>query len=496
MEKETFSMRLKQAMQQQGIKQVDLIRAAEKKGLKLGKSHISQYVSGKTVPRAELLHFLAETLKVDETWLKAEEQPGIIEEEKEMDRKKGGSGMREFKKSSKLDHVLYDVRGPVVDEATHMEQSGIQVLKLNIGNPAPFGFRAPDEVIYDMSHQLTDCEGYSASKGLFSARKAIMQYAQLKKIPNVSIDDIYTGNGVSELINLSMSALLEDGDEILIPAPDYPLWTACATLAGGKVVHYVCDENADWYPDMDDIKKKITDRTKAIVIINPNNPTGALYPKDVLQKIVDIAREHQLMIFSDEIYDRLVMDGEEHLSIASLAPDLFCVTFSGLSKSHMIAGFRVGWMILSGNKAVAKDYIEGINMLSNMRLCSNVPAQSIVQTSLGGYQSVQNYIVPGGRIYEQREFITRALNDIPGISAVKPKAGFYIFPKIDTKKFNIHDDERFALDLLKEKKVLIVHGGGFNWGAPDHFRIVFLPRIEVLEEAMGKMKEFFSYYHQ
>ena len=323
-----------------------------------------------------------------------------------------------------------------------------------------------------------------------------MQYAQLKKIPNVTIDDIYTGNGVSELINLSMSALLENGDEILIPAPDYPLWTACATLAGGKVVHYVCDENADWYPDMDDIKKKITDRTKAIVIINPNNPTGALYPKDVLQKIVDIAREHQLMIFSDEIYDRLVMDGEEHLSIASLAPDLFCVTFSGLSKSHMIAGFRVGWMILSGNKTVAKDYIEGINMLSNMRLCSNVPAQSIVQTSLGGYQSVQNYIVPGGRIYEQREFITRALNDIPGISAVKPKAGFYIFPKIDTKKFNIHDDERFALDLLKEKKVLIVHGGGFNWGAPDHFRIVFLPRIEVLEEAMGKMKEFFSYYHQ
>ena len=281
--------------------------------------------------------------------------------------------MRQFKKSSKLDNVLYDVRGPVVDEANRMEEMGTQVLKLNIGNPAPFGFRTPDEVVYDMARQLTECEGYSNSKGLYSARKAIMQYAQIKGLPNVTIEDIYTGNGVSELINLCMSALLDDGDEILIPSPDYPLWTACATLAGGKAVHYICDEHSEWYPDMADIRSKITDKTKAIVIINPNNPTGALYPREVLEDIVEIAREHQLMIFSDEIYDRLVMDGLEHISIASLCPDLFCVTFSGLSKSHMIAGYRVGWMILLGNKRIAKDYIEGLNMLSNMRLCSNVP---------------------------------------------------------------------------------------------------------------------------
>ena len=383
-----------------------------------------------------------------------------------------------------------------MDEANRMERDGTNILKLNIGNPAPFGFRTPDEVIYDMRHQLTDCEGYSPSQGLFAARKAIMQYAQLKHLPNVDIDSIYTGNGVSELINLSMSALLDDGDEILIPSPDYPLWTACATLAGGTAVHYICDEQSDWYPDMEDIKKKINHRTKAIVLINPNNPTGALYPREVLQQIVDIAREHQLIIFSDEIYDRLVMDGEEHVSIASLAPDLFCVTFSGLSKSHMIAGFRIGWMILSGNKAVAKDYIEGLNMLSNMRLCSNVPAQAVVQTALGGHQSVNDYIVPGGRIYEQREYVYKALCDIPGISAVKPKAAFYIFPKIDTKKFNITNDEQFALDLLREKKLLIVHGSGFNWKEPDHFRVVYLPRIEVLEDAMGKLGEFLEYYRQ
>ena len=404
--------------------------------------------------------------------------------------------MREFKKSSKLDNVLYDVRGPVVDEAARMEENGTNVLKLNIGNPAPFGFRTPDEVIYDMSRQLTECEGYSNSKGLFSARKAIMQYAQLKKLPNVSVEDIYTGNGVSELINLSMSALLDNSDEVLVPAPDYPLWTACVTLAGGTAVHYICDEQSEWYPDIEDIKKKITDKTKAIVIINPNNPTGALYPREVLQQIVDVAREHQLMIFSDEIYDRLVMDDLEHVSIASLAPDLFCVTFSGLSKSHMIAGYRIGWMVLSGNKALGKDYIEGINMLSNMRLCSNVPAQSIVQTALGGYQSVGEYIVPGGRIYEQREYIYKALNDIPGISAVKPKAAFYIFPKIDTQKFNIVNDEQFALDLLREKKILIIHGGGFNWDKPDHFRVVYLPRIEVLSDAMEKLAYFLSTYKQ
>ena len=404
--------------------------------------------------------------------------------------------MREFKKSTKLDNVLYDVRGPVVDEAAKMEANGMSVLKLNIGNPAPFGFRTPDEVIYDMQRQLTDCEGYSDSRGLFAARKAIMQYAQTKNIPNLSVNDIYTGNGVSELINLSMSALLDDGDEVLVPSPDYPLWTACVTLAGGRAVHYICDESAEWYPDIADIKSKITDRTKAIVIINPNNPTGALYPKDLLLEIVKIARENGIMIFSDEIYDRLVMDGEEHISIASLAPDVFCVTFSGLSKSHMIAGYRIGWMILSGNKEVAKDYIEGINMLSNMRLCSNVPAQSIVQTALGGYQSVNNYIIPGGRIYEQREYIYNALNDIPGITAVKPKAAFYIFPKIDTKKFNITNDEQFALDLLREKKILIIHGGGFNWKEPDHFRVVYLPRIEDLREATGKIANFLETYRQ
>lgn len=404
--------------------------------------------------------------------------------------------VKEIKKSTKLDNVLYDVRGPVVDEATRMEENGTNVLKLNIGNPAPFGFRTPDEIVYDMQRQLTECEGYSAAKGLFSARKAIMQYAQVKGIPNLSIEDIYTGNGVSELINLSMSALLDDGDEVLVPAPDYPLWTACVTLAGGKAVHYICDEQADWYPDLADIRKKVNDRTKAIVIINPNNPTGALYPKEVLQAIVEIAREHQLILFSDEIYDRLVMDGEEHRSIASLAPDLFCVTYSGLSKSHMIAGFRIGWMVLSGNKKIAKDYMQGLNMLSNMRLCSNVPAQSIVQTALGGYQSVDNYIIPGGRIYEQREYIYNALNDIPGIRAVKPKAAFYIFPRLDTKKFHIRDDERFALDLLKEKKILIIHGGGFNWQQPDHFRVVYLPRIEILKEAAGSLADFLSTYRQ
>ena len=406
------------------------------------------------------------------------------------------NGVRTFSKSSKLDNVLYDVRGPVVEEARRMEENGMNILKLNIGNPAPFGFRTPDEVIYDMRQQLPECEGYSDSRGLFSARKAIMQYAQLKNLPDVTINDIYTGNGVSELINLSMQALLDEGDEILIPSPDYPLWTATATLAGGKVVHYICDEQADWNPDIDDIKRKVTSRTKAIVIINPNNPTGALYSKEVLEQIVEVARQNQLIIFSDEIYDRLVMDGAEHISIASLAPDLFCVTFSGLSKSHMIAGYRIGWMVLSGRKELAKDYIEGINMLSNIRLCSNVPAQSIVQTALGGHQSVNSYVVPGGRIYEQREYICKAIREIPGLSLVKPKAAFYAFPKIDVKKFNIINDERFALDFLHQKKVLIVHGGGFNWKQPDHFRIVYLPRVEVLEEAMGKLKQFLQTYRQ
>lgn len=507
---ESFSTRLNDAMALRELKQIDFVHAAEKFNIKLGKSHMSQYVSGKTVPRADIAHFLAAYLRVNEDWLMgkdvpmeehaailpdfAGEQPNHVDDASEQSTE--GRTMRTFTKSHKLDNVLYDVRGPVADEAVRMEAAGTHILKLNIGNPAPFGFRTPDEVVYDMSQQLPDTEGYSPSKGLFSARKAIMQYAQLKNIPNVSIDDIYTGNGVSELINLSLSALLDNGDEVLVPSPDYPLWTACVNLAGGTAVHYVCDEDSEWYPDIDDMRSKITDKTKAIVIINPNNPTGALYPKEVLQQIVDLAREHQLMIFSDEIYDRLVMDGLEHISIASLAPDLFCVTFSGLSKSHMIAGWRVGWMVLSGNKRLAKDYIEGLNMLANMRMCSNVPAQSVVQTALGGHQSVKDYLVPGGRIYDQRELVYNMLNDIPGITVVKPKAAFYIFPKIDVKKFNIHSDEQFALDLLHDKHILISHGGAFNWQEPDHFRVVYLPRISMLKETIGEIGDFFSTYWQ
>ena len=402
----------------------------------------------------------------------------------------------QFTKSNKLDNVLYDIRGPVVDEAARMEEQGLNVLKLNIGNPATFGFRAPDEVVTDIRSAIVDCEGYSDSRGIVSARKAIMQYAQIKHIPNVNMRDIYTGNGASELIQLALHALINDGDEVLVPAPDYPLWTACVNLAGGKAVHYLCDEESDWMPDLADMEAKITDRTKAVVVINPNNPTGALYPKDVLEQIVEIARRHRLMIMADEIYDRLVMDGAQHISIASLAPDLFCVTFNGLSKSHMVCGFRVGWMLFSGNKEIGRDYINGVNMLSNMRLCSNVPGQSIIQTALWGYQSVNEYIVPGGRIFEQREVIYDALNSIPGVSAKKPKAAFYIFPKIDIKKFNITDDNKFALDLLKQKRILVVPGSGFNWPEPDHFRIVYLPRVQQLQEAAKKLSSFFGTYQQ
>ena len=401
--------------------------------------------------------------------------------------------MRTFNKSTKLDNVCYDIRGPVLDEANRMEENGETILKLNIGNPAPFGFRAPDEVVKDMMMNLTSTQGYSDSRGLFSARKAIMQYCQIKGIPNVGMNDIYTGNGVSEMITMSMQALLNNGDEILVPAPDYPLWTASVSLGGGTPIHYMCDEQADWNPD---IKSKITNRTKGIVIINPNNPTGAVYSREILEEIVQVAREHQLIIFADEIYDRLVMDGVEHISIASLCPDLFCVTMNGLSKSHRIAGYRVGWMCLSGDKSHVKGYLEGINMLSNMRLCSNVPAQSVVQTALGGYQSSQELLVPGGRVYEQREFIYKALNNIPGITAVKPKAAFYIFPKLDAERFNITDDEKFAFDFLKEQKVLVTHGRAFNWPAPDHFRVVYLPRKEVLEETMNKLEIFLSKYRQ
>ncbi|HFD6904184.1 TPA: pyridoxal phosphate-dependent aminotransferase [Enterococcus faecium] len=404
--------------------------------------------------------------------------------------------MREFEKSNKLEGVSYDVRGPVLEEAERMQEEGISILKLNTGNPAPFGFEAPNEVIRDLIMNARDSEGYSDSKGIFSARKAIEQYCQLKHFPNVTINDIYTGNGVSELITMCMQGLLDNGDEVLVPMPDYPLWTASIALAGGTPVHYICDEEAEWYPDIDDITSKITSRTKAIVIINPNNPTGALYPKELLEEIVEVARQNNLIIYSDEIYDRLVMDGLEHIPIATLAPDLFVVTLNGLSKSHRVAGFRVGWMVLSGDKSHVKGYIEGLNMLSSMRLCSNVLSQQIIQTALGGYQSVDELLLPGGRIYEQREYIYNAINDIPGLSAVKPKAAFYIFPKIDTKRFNILDDEKFVLDFLHEHHILLVHGGGFNWNQPDHFRIVYLPKMDDLKQTAKKMREFLTTYRQ
>ena len=404
--------------------------------------------------------------------------------------------MRKFEKSVKLNNVCYDIRGPVMDEADRMSRNGEHILKLNIGNPAPFGFRAPDELIKVMEQNLTSTEGYSDSKGIISAREAIVEYDKKKNIPNVSIDDVYTGNGVSELITLSMQGLLDYGDEILVPAPDYPLWTASVTLAGGTAVHYICDEEAGWYPDVKDIERKITPRTKGIVVINPNNPTGALYPESLLREIAKLAEEHDLIIFADEIYDRLVMDGKTHTSIASLAPECLCITFNGLSKSHLIAGYRVGWMSISGNKENAKGYIEGIKLLSSMRLCSNVPAQSLIAPALKMLEGTDEMIQPGGRIYEQRETIVNLLKDIPGISVVKPEAAFYCFPKLDVKKFNIHDDEKFALDVLRQKKILFTHGGGFHWEQPDHFRIVYLPEESVLIEAATQLKEFLADYRQ
>ena len=402
--------------------------------------------------------------------------------------------MRQFDKSSKLEHVAYDIRGPILDEADRMIANGERILRLNTGNPAAFGFEAPDEVIRDLIMNARNSEGYVDSKGLFSARKAIMQYCQLKGFPDVDVNDIYIGNGVSELIPMALQALLENDDEVLVPMPDYPLWTACVSLSGGKAVHYVCDESANWYPDLDDIRSKITSRTKALVIINPNNPTGALYPREILEEMVEIARQNNLIIMADEIYDRLVMDGGEHVAIASLAPDVFCVSMNGLSKSHRIAGFRVGWMVLSGPKSHVKGYIEGINMLSNMRLCSNVLAQQVVQTSLGGIQSVDKLLLPGGRIYEQRNFIYKAINDIPGLSAVKPQAGLYIFPKIDQEMYRIDDDEEFCLRLLKQEKVMLVPGKGFNWNQPDHFRIVYLPTVEELGDVQEKITRVLRHY--
>lgn len=404
--------------------------------------------------------------------------------------------MREFEKSHKLDNVCYDIRGPVMDEADRMIANGVEILKLNIGNPAPFHFTAPDEIIQDMIYNLREAEGYSDSKGIFSARKAIMQYSQIKQLPNVGLQDIYTGNGVSELITMAMQGLLDNGDEILVPAPDYPLWTAAVTLAGGNAVHYMCDEQNEWNPDIEDMRKKITKKTKGIVIINPNNPTGALYSEEILKEIVQVARENELILFSDEIYDRLVMDGLKHISIASLAPDVPCVTFNGLSKSHRVAGFRCGWMCISGDKKRIKGYIEGLNLLSSMRLCSNVPAQQIIQTALGGYQSSDELLQPGGRIYAQRECIYNALCDIDGVSVMKPKAAFYIFPKLDKYKFNIKDDEQFVLDFLRKKKILLVHGKAFHYPEPDHVRIVYLPNTKQLTEATGALKDFLQDYSQ
>ena len=404
--------------------------------------------------------------------------------------------MERFPKSDKLEHVCYDIRGPVHKEALRLEEEGHKILKLNIGNPAPFGFEAPDEILVDVLRNLPSAQGYCDSKGLYSARKAIVQYYQSKDIRSVTVNDVYIGNGVSELITMAMQALLNDGDEVLIPMPDYPLWTAAATLAGGKAVHYLCDEQADWFPDVEDIKSKVTSRTKAIVVINPNNPTGAVYSKELLLEIVEVARQNNLIIFADEIYDKILYDGAVHHHIAALAPDLLTVTFNGLSKAYRVAGFRQGWMILNGPKKHAKGYIEGLDMLASMRLCANVPMQHAIQTALGGYQSINEFILPGGRLLEQRNKAHELLNQIPGISCTKPMGALYMFPKIDIKKFNMYDDEKMVFDLLAQEKVLLVHGRGFNWHSPDHFRIVTLPYVHQIEEALGKFARFLSHYHQ
>jgi len=397
-------------------------------------------------------------------------------------------------KSSKLDNVCYDIRGPVLQHAMRLEEEGHRVLKLNIGNPAPFGFAAPDEIIQDVIRNLANAEGYSESKGLFSARKAIMQNCQLIGIPNVDIGDIYLGNGVSELIVMATQALLNDGDEVLVPAPDYPLWTAAVNLAGGKPVHYVCDEQSDWFPDMDDIRSKISDRTKAIVIINPNNPTGAVYSKELLQQVVELAERHNLVVFADEIYDKILYDGARHIPMGSLVNQNLCITFNGLSKAYRLAGFRSGWLIVSGDKKRARSYIEGLDMLSSMRMCANVPAQFAIQTALGGYQSINDLVLPKGRLHEQREIAHRMLTDIPGVSCVKPRGGLYMFPRLDPKRYPIADDEKFVLDLLLEEKILLVQGTAFNWHSPDHVRIVFLPRPDDLETAITKFGNFLSRY--
>lgn len=404
--------------------------------------------------------------------------------------------MRAVSQSLKLQNVCYEIRGPVLAEAKRLEDEGHRIIKLNIGNPAPFGFEAPSDILVDVIQALPTAQGYSDSKGIVPARRAIAQHYEVRDFPRIDIEDIYLGNGVSELIVMAMQGLLDTGDEVLIPAPDYPLWTAAASLAGGTPVHYICDEQSDWAPDLDDMASKITDRTKAIVVINPNNPTGAVYPREVLEGIADLARRHGLIVMSDEIYDKILYDDAKHHSIAALAPDLFCLTFNGLSKAYRVAGFRSGWLALSGPKEHARNYIEGLDVLANMRLCANVPAQHAIQVALGGRQSINDLILPGGRLLEQRDKTVELLNQIPGVSCVTPKGALYAFPRLDPKRYPIASDEQFAFDLLREQKLLVVHGTGFNWPTPDHFRIVFLPLVDELEDAIGRLEKFLTTYSQ
>ena len=401
-----------------------------------------------------------------------------------------------FLKSNKLADVCYDIRGPVLDEANRLEEEGHRILKLNIGNPAPFGFDTPDEILQDVIRLLPSSQGYCESKGLYSARKAVMQNCQQIGIPDVEIEDIYLGNGASELITMSLHALINNGDEVLIPAPDYPLWTASVSLAGGKPVHYLCDEQSDWFPDIKDIRSKISSRTKAIVIINPNNPTGAVYSKELLEQIIAVAKEYQLVVFADEIYDKILYDGAKHIPMGSLATDVLCITFNGLSKAYRLAGFRSGWMIISGLKHRAKDYIEGLDILSSMRLCANVPAQHAIQTALGGYQSINDLILPGGRLLEQRNLAYEMLNQIPGVSCNKPMGAIYMFPKLDPKVYKINNDEQLVLDFLRQEKILLVQGSAFNWHQPDHLRVVFLPRSDDLTRALTQFGTFLASYSQ
>ncbi|GAA1498170.1 pyridoxal phosphate-dependent aminotransferase [Paeniglutamicibacter kerguelensis] len=398
--------------------------------------------------------------------------------------------MPEFKQSTKLHNVLYDIRGPLLEHAQRMEAEGHRILKLNIGNPAPFGFEAPDAILVDMMRNLPQAQGYSDSRGIFSARTAVSQYYQTRGIQSISVDDIYLGNGVSELITLSLNALLNNGDEVLIPAPDYPLWTASVSLAGGTPVHYLNVEEEGWLPDLEDMESKITARTKGVVIINPNNPTGAVYPKETLEGILELARKHNLVVFSDEIYEKILYDEETHINTAALCDDVLILTFSGLSKAYRVCGFRSGWMAISGPKHLAGDYIEGINLLTNMRLCANVPGQHAIQTALGGYQSINDLILPGGRLKEQRDTAFALLNDIPGVSVQQAKGALYLFPRLDPEVYPIRSDEAFALELLKQQKMLISHGTAFNWIAPDHFRLVTLPAVRDIRDAVGRIAEF------